>query len=133
MSQNLALPCYKTMTRFMDNYHGRLSEGKLYAKELRDFLDINQLPKSVSVTEDATKIVEMIEFDNNTCSLIGLTSPFNLSTGLVYENYFKANSSNQIANHIKNSKKASYVSVILAKPLAFGNYKFLNKFLCNFY
>lgn len=122
MSQNMSLPCEKTITRYMNKYHNKLIEGKLYVKELRDFLDRNELPRCVSVTEDATKITEIVEFDSNNCTLVGLTSPFNPSNGLVFENYFKANSSNQIAHHLKTSKKASYVSVILAKPLAFGKY-----------
>jgi hypothetical protein len=121
LARNMALPSLKTLERYMLKYHHRLVEGELYFDELLKFLEKNNLPKCVSVTEDATKITEIVEVDSSNSFLLGLTSPFDPKTGMIYRQYFKASTAFEIVKNISNSKKAGYLYVILARSASFGN------------
>ncbi|KAG5681188.1 hypothetical protein PVAND_010645 [Polypedilum vanderplanki] len=117
LAPNLNLPSIKTLRRNANIFHKELIEGKCYFDEFKQFLDKNEYPYSVAITEDATKITELIEYDYKNDTLIGLASPINLSTGMIEQKYFSAKTADDIRLAIMNGSIASYVYVILAQPI----------------
>lgn len=115
--QNMHFPSAKTISRHSNGIHGELLEGHYYFNELKTFLIEHKLPLCVSITEDGTKIVEVVEYDCKNDILIGLVAPFDNRTGMVLEKHFSAKTAEDIKNSIENSKIASYVYVLLARSI----------------
>lgn len=119
---NMHFPCYRSVLRYVDSYHKQMIEGKLYFDELHDFLLKRNLPKVVSISEDATKITEVVEYCAKTRTLSGLVAPFNDRTGMPKQLFFVAESAIQISKSIEDFAKAKYVYVIIANPLIDGEF-----------
>lgn len=98
-----------------------IREGVLRCQELRDYLDKNDLPLVVSLSEDATRIINRIQYDSSTNQLIGFTLPVN-KCGMPSCDAFMARSAFEIEqNFLLNSDNvSSFVNVIMAQPLRQG-------------
>lgn len=126
-SQNFNWPSKGTIMRQIPRFHPNLIEGRLYIDEFLLFLNKFNYPLQCAVLEDGTAITNVIEVDRQTDLLVGLVSPINPMTGLIHPFTFKSTSAKEIYDSIKKNYSATYVYVILAKPLQKG--KLANKIL----
>lgn len=122
LAANLDLPSAKTIQRFIDANNAKLTEGTIYAEELKKFLVERNLPLEVIIVEDGTKITEVVEYDLGQNSLMGLVAPLQISNGLPIPCYFKALTALDIKDAITTAKKSSYIQVIIAKCDVKGNF-----------
>lgn len=117
---NFHWPSVSSQMDKIPKFHPSLIEGKLYIDEFMQFLNRFDYPLQCAILEDGTAITNIIEVDRKTDLLLGLVAPISVSTGLIHPFYFKATSAKEIYENIKNNYSASYVYVILAKPLKRG-------------
>jgi len=108
----------------MDNVQLKLAEGIVYEKKLKDFLVTHNLPLEVLIVEDGTKITEFAEYDLSQNILMGQVAPLEKSTGMPKPGFFKANTAEDINKAITETKKASYIQIIIAKADAKGNFNY---------
>lgn len=94
----------------------RFFEGEIRAKDLSDYLDNLKLPKKVWIAEDATGIIQKIEYDPTTNQLIGLVLPLHKESGIPIPFTFMASSEDAIKQNIE-SPLSTLVYVILAQPI----------------
>jgi hypothetical protein len=125
LCENALLPTSKTINTYINKNVMKIIEGKVYTLELLSFLKDYNLPKSVCVAEDDTKILEVIEFNGNCNCLSGLVAPVDNDTGFPFINYFKATNAFKILHAVKNGRKSTNVHMILAKAIHPGNLLFL--------
>lgn len=85
-------------------------------------IQTNAYLKEVAIVEDGTKLIENIEYDADSNSIMGLVLPLDDSTGMPRINCFPAETAKQICDAIRNTSKSSYVQVVLAKPNFAGSF-----------
>lgn len=122
--ENFVWPAEITITREIPKFHPNLIEGKLYIAEFSQYLRKFKYPRQCAVLEDGTAITNIIEVDRNTDLLLGLVAPISKTTGLIHPYTFEATSAKKIYQNIKENCAATYVYVILAKPLQKGILKY---------
>lgn len=73
---NLNLPLLLfSLVRCIQNNKSRVIEGELRCKELCEFLVKHKADKSVWLAEDATAIIQRIQYDPKTNQLVGIVLP----------------------------------------------------------
>lgn len=65
------------LVRCINEHKSRVIEGEMRCEELSKFLESHNAVKSVWLSEDATAIVEKINYDPITNQLVGILLPFN--------------------------------------------------------
>jgi len=98
----------------------RMEHSKIYFNELKLYLEKNNYPLDVIISEDATRITERLEYDPNTNEIYGLLPPNDPDKGMPKENYFLASSPKVVQNFIEEFRFAPYVQVLVAKPTVLG-------------
>lgn len=94
-------------------------EGILRSKELVCYLEKNELPFVVSLSEDATRVTSKVEYDRKTNQITGFVLPTHHKTGMPIPFTYKARNVDEITKHFsRNSDIASLVTVIMAQPMA---------------
>lgn len=78
-------------------------------EELNAYLDGLKLDKYVWISEDASGIINKIEFDPNTNQMVGLVLPMTRNTGMPIAYTYLARSSEEIEKNMK--KKNVFVSI----------------------
>jgi uncharacterized protein (UPF0333 family) len=117
---NFRFPSYKSVLNHLDDFQSKLQEGNIYSQQLLRYLEANNLPKCVAISEDGTKITEIIEYDAKNNILMGFVAPFN-QHGMVAFNNYKARSAYEIGSHFeRKTPLATNVQVVLAKPIVPG-------------
>jgi hypothetical protein len=116
LSVNLKLPVLKTLQRFMKSDHPPLEENLLDFDGLKDFIEKHQCSNSIGLYEDGAKIDENVKYIKRSNSLIGLTAPFDDSTGMPIQDFHKADSAKSVYESIQMYPKAGYVQSIIARP-----------------
>lgn len=116
LCKNLALPSLSTVSRTMSKYSCFLTEGKIRAKELKQFLDSRKLPLTVWLSEDATRITGRIQYDPPSNQLVGFVLPLG-SDGMPLSNTFSATTLEKIQNTFQNATIAKLLYVIIAQSL----------------
>lgn len=105
--------------RYIRSSHCHITEGVLRAEELLKFLNERQLPLAVSISEDATRIVNRVQYDSRTNQLIGFTLPLNCETGMPIPFSYGARSADEIFNHFASDNNvSSFLNVIMAQPIS---------------
>lgn len=94
----------------------RIIEGELRCKELKKYLEVLKLEKYIWLSEDATGIVEKIEFDPKTNQMVGLVLPIDSITGIPISFTYLARSADEIRSNMQQST-SSYVYMVMAQPL----------------
>lgn len=94
----------------------RLVEGELRTKQLSEYLDKINAPRTVWLAEDASGIVSKIEYDSITNQLVGLVLPTNNDTGMPIPFTFLVNSAEDIRKYIEKPT-STLVYLITAQPL----------------
>lgn len=113
-SQNAHLPSVNRIREFIMKDIQKMKEGELNFDGLLKYLEENGFEKEVAIVEDATKIIESVELDFSGDFLTGLTAPYDFLTGLPYNDYFIADSFDNIRSAVTNFNKSGYVNIILA-------------------
>lgn len=112
-----ALPSLQTTNRYIHKSHFKVNEAVLRSHELLLYLKDRNLPMVVTLSEDATRIVERIQYDRHTNQIIGFTLP--LQNGMPVAFSFPARSFSEIAKHFMSGHRTSaLMNVIIAQPLA---------------
>lgn len=94
-----------------------LLEGELRCKELKKYLENQNLPNRVWISEDASNLVAKIEFDQNTNQMVGIVLPVDSTTGMPITFSYLARNANEIEKNMKKSM-STLVYVVVAQPLA---------------
>lgn len=81
-AKNMPLPCFSSVKRYIDCLSPRFQPGKVYASELKKFLDDRNYSHDVIVSVDGTRVSSKVEFDVPTQCLIGLTAPLDHISGM---------------------------------------------------
>lgn len=61
-----ALPSLSTTDRFINQTHHNVIEGELRCNELVSYLNDRKLPLFVSLSEDATRVINRVQYDSST-------------------------------------------------------------------
>lgn len=118
---NASVPSISTCLQNIQENYGGVTIGKIYAKELKSFIERNNLPKIICVSEDATRIKAKVQYDPKTSEIIGVVLP-NLSNGLPNHEVVKIKTPENAMYIAKNFPRANFVEIIMAKPLCDGKF-----------
>lgn len=118
MNLDGCIPSISTTNRYIHRTDHKIVEGILRCDELVVHLTDRGLPLWVSLSEDATRIDNRIQYDPHTNQLIGFSLPICQKTGMPVAFSFKARSAEEIINHLSNDlSKANFVNTVMAQPL----------------
>ncbi|GAB0086861.1 hypothetical protein DMENIID0001_010600 [Sergentomyia squamirostris] len=73
LSVNLGLPSKQSIYSCLRNFSYKIVEGKIYADELKNYLEERNLPKVVWISEDATRIVRKVQYDHEDDQIVGMS------------------------------------------------------------
>jgi hypothetical protein len=118
---NASIPSISTCVKNIQKKYKGIEVGKIYAKELREFLERNNLEKIVCISEDATRLKPYLKYDSKLQELSGLVLPHSLS-GLPNNKDQKIETPEDIMRLVKKFPLANFVEIIIAKSLSKGNY-----------
>lgn len=114
----LSLPSLSTTDRFLNRPGNKIVEGVLRCEELLLYLKNNQQKLDVSLSEDATRIENRIQYDRYTNQLVGFVLPTNEHSGLPIPFIYKARSAPEIVHHFSSeTPTGNYVNTVMAKPI----------------
>lgn len=114
---NLALPSISTVDRHIHRSNHNIIEGVLRCEELRIYLIERECELVVSISEDATRIDNRVQYDRSTNQLVGFVQPTDYRSGFPIPLTFKARTAAEIFHHFtSNSETAKFVNTIMAKP-----------------
>lgn len=112
----LALPSLSSTNRFVGRTHHNIIEGQLRCDELLIYLKNRNLPLAVSLSEDATRVINRVQYDSSTNQLIGFVLPTD-QNGLPIPFSYKARSTNEIVEHYSRQIPISgHINTVMAKP-----------------
>lgn len=114
----LSLPSVSTVNRFITDNGPQIIEGTMRSNELLQYLRSRNLPLTVSISEDATRITAKISYDPHTNQLVGFALPLDVN-GMPIKFSFPARNVYQIQQHFLNPSNfiSSTVYVQMAQPL----------------
>lgn len=117
-----AVPSLSGIDHFIRKRATEFVEGEIRAKQLFQYLSERNLPKFVSLSEDATRINGRIQYDPNSNEIIGFKLPLDKNAVPICGSY-KARTAAEIETHFfdkqdgKENHPANYVNVVMAQPL----------------
>lgn len=121
-----SVPSLISIDRFIGRVKSNVEEGVLRVDGLVKYLKDLNLPRIVSLSEDATRIVNRIQYDKGTNQLVGFVLPIQDANGMPLTGGNKACSAAAIERCFfdiqtgQEKKRSSYVNVVMAQPLAKG-------------
>lgn len=116
----LALPSLSRINYFVQNTHNTTIEGVLRDEELLIYLNEKKLPLHVSISEDATFIVDRVQYNSKKNQLIGFVLPIN-RYGMPKPFVYSARDTDEIVRYfIKKLPEAKSVSTVMAQPIQDG-------------
>lgn len=113
---NLPIPSLSTISRTIGNSVCDIQEGVCRAKDLKEFLAIRNLPMTVWISEDATRITGKVQYDIRSNQLVGFVLPLN-NNGMPVTGSYPTTSAAKIQESFKIGKVASLAYVFIAQPL----------------
>lgn len=116
MASNLPLPSISTNERFLKSQTGPVNECVFRFDELKDFLLKRNHPLDVSISLDATVVIQRAQYDVKTNQIVGLVPP--LVSGVPVPNAFPALSADLMKKHFDSNKLSSVAFVVMAQPVA---------------
>lgn len=114
--ENLKFPEVSAVQKYMKKKVKPINEAVFYFGDLEKYLENFKYTKEVALTEDATRICEIVEYMSKGNLLSGLVAPIDPVTGMPKPNYFKASTARSIFDHLQLYDRASYVQILLAQP-----------------
>lgn len=113
----LALPSLSTINHFIQNTKV-IKEGVLRPDELALYLTQRNLPLTVCISEDATRIQGRVQYDSRSNEIVGFVLPINSENGLPKPSMIKARNTEEIVSHFtRKIPTASFVNTIMAQPI----------------
>lgn len=113
-----SLPSLGTTNRYIHRTDHIITEGILRLDELKVYLNNRQQPMWVSLSEDATRIINRIQYDSQTNQLLGFVLPTDQNTGIPIPFIYKARNAEEMCSHFCNNPKiAKFVNTVIAQPL----------------
>lgn len=114
----LALPAFSSTNRYITQKHGRVIEGQLRIKELSDYLDKRNLQRIVALSEDATRIKGVPQYDSKSNEVLGFVLPLG-SNGMPVPHSFPARNFREMYTYFhERTPCAHFVNVVMAQPMA---------------
>lgn len=114
----LALPSLSRINYFVQNTHNTFIEGVLRCEELLLYLQENNLPLSVCISEDATRIVGRVQYNSKKNQLIGFVLPLN-QNGIPTPFAYSAKNTDEIVRHFTSDTDVSNsIITVMAQPIA---------------
>lgn len=114
-----SLPSLSSTNVYIQKSKHQYIEGELRAKELLAYLKELNLPLVVSISEDATRIENRLQYDSSTNQIIGFVLPINQETGMpIPYSYMARNAEEMISHFAQNQPIASLVNVVMAQPIS---------------
>lgn len=115
----LSLPSLSSVNRYIRKMNTNIVEGVLRTHELAAYLKERELPLTVALSEDATRITGVVQYDVRTNQLMGFALPINSTNGIPIPYSFKARTADEIMRHfIRQNEVGHFVNVIMAQPIA---------------
>lgn len=115
----LVMPSITAIDRYIHRSNFVINEGVLRSDELLNYLQQRKQPLIVSLSEDATRIENRVQYDKRTNQLIGFTLPTNPKNGMPTPFVYKARSSDEIIAHFSSGVPTShFVNTIMANPIS---------------
>ena len=114
---NTGLPSEKTVKRFLDDQNF-FTEGKIHAKELRQFLNSRGLPSEVFYAEDATRVLEEVLYDCHSKRFVGAVMELDPKTGFPIESIISLKEATK-------RPKANNIIACVAKSYSVGSPSFI--------
>lgn len=113
-----AIPSLPSTNRYIRASNCCITEGILRCEELRLYLEKRNLPFVVSLSEDATRVVDRVQYDSTTNQLIGFVPPISPINGLPIPFQYPARSANEILEHFSiENETSSNLIIIMAQPI----------------
>lgn len=118
-----AVPSLSGIDQFIYKRKSEYIEGELRVKELAKYLSERNLPKYVSLSEDATRINGRVQYDAILNQIVGFKLPLD-KNGLPIKGSFKARTVSEIEGYFfnrengKENHPANYVNVVMAQTLS---------------
>ncbi|KAE8739775.1 hypothetical protein FOCC_FOCC014722 [Frankliniella occidentalis] len=112
-----SLPSITTLDRTFNLHKSIPVEGEIRLAELSQYLTDNNYPRTVILAEDATRIVNRVQYDSKTNQIVGFV-PALLENGLPAVKSFPATSASVIKGYFEGNKVSSNAYVMMAQPLA---------------
>lgn len=115
----LCLPTLSSVNRYVRKRNTNIVEGVLRQHELLAYLKERNLPTTVALSEDATRVNGVVQYDAKTNQLMGFVLPTNSDNGMPIPCSFNARNADEIIKHFVNKNVVgNFVNVIMAQPLA---------------
>lgn len=120
------IPSISAVNRFIAKTKTIALEGHLRVIELDQFLTDRDLPRIVTLSEDATRINGRIQYDPRTNKIVGFTMPLDKRNGMPNASFYKANSAADIESYFYDPetnterKPSQNLNVIMAASLVKG-------------
>lgn len=111
-----ALPSLRTVQSLVHSQYSKIEEGVFQFDALVQHLRKYNSPFIVAVAEDATRIVQKVEYDPATDRCVGFVLPVD-DKGLPVVNTFTANTFQEIEEMFKNRPISKYAYLYTATPL----------------
>lgn len=113
------IPSLPSTNRYIQTMNYRVIEAIPRFDELNIYLESRKLPKIVSLSEDATRIVGRVQYDRKTNQVIGFTPPLDNESGMPVPFLFPARNSIEMISYFENDHTESEsVIAVMAQPFS---------------
>ena len=112
-----ALPSLRTIQRHIHTNYETINEGEFRFDGLASHIIQHKTTNSVTIGEDATRVISRVEYDSQTDRCVGFVLPLS-ENGLPLIDSFLAVSFDAIKNMFAKHATAKYAYVFMAQPLA---------------
>lgn len=114
---DLALPSLSRMNYIIQNKAPKMIEGVPRCEELLIYLKERNLPLTVSLSEDGTRIQNRVQYDSRRNILVGFVPPLGRN-GMPIPLAFKARHTEEIVEHFCNNTPISnHFNTVMAQPI----------------
>lgn len=114
-----SMPSPSLIIKHISKVRDPIEEGVLRFDELQEYLDQNNLPTVVFISEDGTRIISRVVYDSKTNRIVGLVGELDRN-GLPDTSPFMALNEETVKNMFAKYPQAKIAYVIMAQPLRDG-------------
>lgn len=120
LNEFFSTPSLSNVEKYITKKRTTIVEGLLRTDDLVKFLKSQELEMCVSLSEDATNIVQRIEYSPKTNQIVGYSPPLNEEAGMPIPLTFEATSATVMENILlnPNHQNSTHAVMVLAQPLA---------------
>ncbi|KAJ8686101.1 hypothetical protein QAD02_021895 [Eretmocerus hayati] len=93
-----------------------IHEGEFRSKELKKFLEVRNLTRTVFISEDETVLVPKVMYDSRINELVGYVLPTD-ENSMPIPHQFKATSMRKMQDIFRDNKRSTHLHVYMAQPI----------------